>query len=429
MTRKEKYRVKAVTRRQVLEATVAGSALVAAPAFLRHALAADPIKIGIPTVITGGYAILGSQVQRTCRLVKKMTDAKGGVIGRPIEFLFQDTQGDPAMCVRKSQELVERDNCRILTGVIVSSEAAAMLPKLEEWNAVFLSHGNGDGRLTAELFVPRFFRANTSAPMGARTLALYLKDAPEKKFIAIASDAAWGRSSNAAFEEQIKAVGKDLVDKIYAPVANKDYSTYITKILQSGAQGCYVALQGDEARAFYSQAAQYGLAQRVQFFTEIVAQADIKVLGKDLLGLVGSSRYPVTYDIPENRAFLVRLPGRVQERDPGLDRRRDVSGADDPVRRHRESGFGRADENHPGDGRPGRHQRQRARAHAQVRPPGREPGLRGEGRQERQVRRAGGRDHQDLPARDDDAGLPKRQLSRPVTAGLRAARSCRPLPA
>jgi len=304
MTSKEKYRVKAVTRRQVLEATVAGTALVAAPAFLRHALAAEPIKIGIPTVITGGYAILGSQVQRTCRLVKKMTDAKGGVIGRPIEFLFQDTQGDPAMCVRKSQELVERDNCRILTGVIVSSEASAMLPKLEEWNAVFLSHGNGDGRLTAELFVPRFFRANTSAPMGARALALYLKDAPEKKFIAIASDAAWGRSSNAAFEEQIKAVGKDLVDKIYAPVANKDYSTYITKILQSGAQGCYVALQGDEARAFYSQAAQYGLAQRVQFFTEIVAQADIKVLGKDAIGLMGSSRYPITYDIPQNKEFL-----------------------------------------------------------------------------------------------------------------------------
>ena len=154
--------------------------------------------------------------------------------------------------------------------------------------------------------MPRFFRANTSAPMGARTLALYLKDAPEKKFIAMASDAAWGRSSNAAFEEQIKKVGKELVDKIYAPVANKDYSTYITKILQSGAQGCYVALQGDEARAFYSQATQYGLAQRVQFFTEIVAQADIKVLGKDALGLIGSSRYPLTYDIPREQGVPSR---------------------------------------------------------------------------------------------------------------------------
>jgi branched-chain amino acid transport system substrate-binding protein len=292
------------TRRRILQGAVAASALSAVP-FIRSARAqGKAIKIGIPTVITGGYALLGSQVQRTCRLVQKQVNAKGGLIGRPVEFLFADTQGDPAQCVRKTQELVERDGCHILTGVIVSSEAAAMLPKLEQWNAVFISHGNGDGRLTAELFVPRFFRANTSAPMGARALALYLKDAPQKRFMAIASDAAWGRSSNKAFEEQIKKVGKNLVDQIFAPVANKDYSPYITKIMQSGAEGCYVALQGDEARAFYSQAQQYKLPQRVQFYTEIVAQADIKVLGKDALGLMGSSRYAVTYDIPENRAFL-----------------------------------------------------------------------------------------------------------------------------
>ncbi len=292
-------------RRRILKGAVAASSLLAAPAFLRTTSAqSNAVKIGIPTVITGGYALLGSQVMRTCKLVKKMTDARGGVIGRPLEFLFQDTQGDPAICVRKSQELVERDNCRILTGVVVSSEAAAMMPRLESWNAVFVSHGNGDGRLTAELFVPRFFRANTSAPMGARALALYLRDAPQNKFMAIASDAAWGRSSNTAFEAQIKRVGKDLVDKIYAPVANKDYSPYITKIMQSGVDGLYVALQGDEARAFYSQATQYRLSQKVQYFTEIVAQADIKVLGKDAIGLMGSSRYPVTYDIPQNKTFL-----------------------------------------------------------------------------------------------------------------------------
>jgi branched-chain amino acid transport system substrate-binding protein len=292
------------TRRRILQVAVAATALSTVPFIKTSRAQGKPIRIGIPTVVTGGYALLGSQVQRTCRLVQSQVNAKGGVIGRPVEFLYADTQGDPAQCVRKSQELVERDNCHILTGVIVSSEAAAMLPKLEEWNAVFISHGNGDGRLTAELFVPRFFRANTSAPMGARALALYLKDAPQKRFMAIASDAAWGRSSNKAFEDQIKKVGKNLVDQIFAPVANKDYSPYITKIMQSGAEGCYVALQGDEARAFYSQAQQYKLPQRVQFYTEIVAQADIKVLGKDALGLMGSSRYPVTYDIPENKAFL-----------------------------------------------------------------------------------------------------------------------------
>jgi branched-chain amino acid transport system substrate-binding protein len=292
------------TRRRVLKGALAAGAAFAAPAYLTRATAATPIKIGIPTVITGGYAILGQQTMRTCKLVKKLTDAKKGVLGRPVEFLYQDTQGDPANCVRKCQEFVERDDCRIFSGVIVSSEAAAIMPKLEQWNAFFISHGNGDGRLTAELLVPRFFRANTSAPMGARSVALFLKDAPQKKFVTVASDYSWGQSSVKAFEEQIGKIGKELVDKVFTPVANKDYSTYITRVLQSKADGCYIALQGDEARAFYSQATQYGLSQRVQFFTEIVAQSDIKVLGKDSIGLIGSSRYPFTYDIPQNKEFV-----------------------------------------------------------------------------------------------------------------------------
>ncbi len=72
-----------VTRRKMIKGVAGASALAAAPAFLRRAGAASPIKIGIPTVITGGYALLGSQVIRTCKLVKKMTDAKGGVLGQP----------------------------------------------------------------------------------------------------------------------------------------------------------------------------------------------------------------------------------------------------------------------------------------------------------------------------------------------------------
>jgi branched-chain amino acid transport system substrate-binding protein len=140
--------------------------------------------------------------------------------------------------------------------------------------------------------------------MGARAVALYLRDAPQKTFVALASDYSWGQSSVKAFEEQITKIGKQLVDKVFTPVGNKDYSTYITKVLQSKAEGCYIALQGDEARAFYSQATQYDLSERVQFYTEIVAQSDIEVLGKDSLGLIGGSRYPFTYDIPQNKEFV-----------------------------------------------------------------------------------------------------------------------------
>src|SRR5258708_10952512 len=87
------------TRRRVLQGALWASAWVTAPAVLTRATAATPIKIGIPTVITGGYAVLGAQTMRTCKLVKKMLDAKGGLLRRPVEFLYQDTTRQPAISV------------------------------------------------------------------------------------------------------------------------------------------------------------------------------------------------------------------------------------------------------------------------------------------------------------------------------------------
>ena len=296
-----------VTRRKVLSGGIAATAVLAAPAYLHKTAkaATGPIKIGLPTVVTGGYAELGSHVIRTSKLVESMVNGSGGILGRQIEFVVADTQGNPAAAVRKTQELVERHGCHLITGVVVSSEARAIMPKLKEWDTLFVSHGNGDGRLTTPQFlVPNFFRANVSAPMGARALALYLKDDPAKEYIAIGSDYAWGQSSVKAFDEQISILGKKLVDKVMTPVGNKDYATYITKVMRSGAKGCYVALQGDEARAFYTQATQYGLAEKMPLYTEIVSQSNIKALGKSAAGLVGGSRYAYTQDTPQNKAFV-----------------------------------------------------------------------------------------------------------------------------
>ena len=308
MTSKRNSKSPILSRRAALKGGVSAAVLLSSPAILREALGETPIKIGIPTVITGGYAELGSHVMRTCKLVQKEVSDMGGILGRPVEFLYEDTQGDPKNCLRKTQELVERDGVKLFTGVVVSSEARAIMPKLPGWDALFISHGNGDGRLTTPQFlVPNFFRANTSAPMGSRSLSLFLKDSKANGFYAIGSDYSWGHSSVGSFEKQISAVGKKFVGKVFAPVGNKDYSTYITKIMQSGAEGCFVALQGDEGRAFYSQAVQYQLASRMRLVTGLLGQSNINTLGKDSIGIVGASRYPYTYDIPENHAFVKRF--------------------------------------------------------------------------------------------------------------------------
>jgi branched-chain amino acid transport system substrate-binding protein len=303
------------TRRQFLTTAGAAAGVFAAPALLRHAWAqgSGPIRIGVPTAMTGTWAPLGAQVVRTSKYVQKEVNDKGGILGRSVEFLFEDTQGNPANCVRKAQEMVERGKVNIFTGLMASSEALAVTPKLAEWNAVFLSTINGAGELTAEKYVPNFFRANTSGPMGARTIALYLKDAPEKNYYAIGLDYSWGHSSVGVFEKEIQRVGKEFTGKVFAPQGTKDYSTYITKIRQANPAGLYVAMTGDDATAFYQQAAQFKLGEKIQMVTELVDMLNTKPGGEGTVGLIGSSRYSFTIDNAENKAFVKRFEAEMKE--------------------------------------------------------------------------------------------------------------------
>ena len=97
-----------ISRRRVLTAAAAttwagGSA----------ANAANPIKIGMPLALTGPLGSFGEQMRRGAELWRKVQNAQGGLLGRQIEIVISDTGGDPATCVRKAQEMVERDGCRI----------------------------------------------------------------------------------------------------------------------------------------------------------------------------------------------------------------------------------------------------------------------------------------------------------------------------
>ena len=192
------------SRRAMLKVGLAGAATVASPAILRLTAEAQtgPIKIGLPLALTGALGSVGQQQKRGAELYAKLQNAKGGILGRPIELLIEDTAGNPANCVRKAQEMVERRDCRLLTGITLSSEALAVVPKLAEWDTIFISSDNGDGRLTAESLVPNFFRANISGPMGTRAVSLYLRTAKLQKFYALGLDYAWGHNSVQVFEQE-----------------------------------------------------------------------------------------------------------------------------------------------------------------------------------------------------------------------------------
>ena len=296
-------------RRDFVKTTVVGGAatLVGGPYVLRRAYAQNPIKIGLPTVLSGGNAQYGIQAKRACELFGKEINAKGGVLGRPLEFIYEDTAADPATAVRKAQKLVEKDGVKILTGTVLSSEALAVSAKCPEWKVILMSTINGAGALTAKSYNRYFFRVNTSGPMGARAVSLYLAESAMKRFFALGSDYAWGRDSVASFSGQITTAKKDVVGKDYPPVGTKDFASYIGKIKQSKADGVYLVLPGQDATIFLRQAHQFGITREIRPIMEIVELENMKAVGDAMEGTIGSSRYPFTVDTPKNRDFVKRF--------------------------------------------------------------------------------------------------------------------------
>ena len=107
------------SRRAMLKVGLAGAAIVASPAILRLGAQAQtgPIKIGMPLALTGALGTVGQQQKRGAELYAKLQNAKGGILGRQIELLIEDTAGNPANCVRKAQEMVERQKVNLFTGI------------------------------------------------------------------------------------------------------------------------------------------------------------------------------------------------------------------------------------------------------------------------------------------------------------------------
>jgi branched-chain amino acid transport system substrate-binding protein len=68
-------------------------------------------------------------------------------------------------------------------------------------------------------------------------------------------DYAWGRNSVQVFESEMKRANKNFIGSVFSPIGTKDFSTYITKIRQSGAEAVYITMAGDDYNAFLAHRA------------------------------------------------------------------------------------------------------------------------------------------------------------------------------
>jgi len=298
------------TRRSLL---IGASTAAFATTAGRVAFAKDPIKIGVPTALTGTYAQLGDEAKRAIEFAVAEANAAGGIDGRKVEVRYLDTEAKPELA-RQQGEKLALAGYNLLTGSIASGEALAMGPMLGRWNALYVSTINKADDITGKQCQPRMFRVNRPDNSDAAVVQPWLATRQEKKWAIVAADIAWGRNSGASFRKAADATGKTIVSENYPAFGSNDYAAHIQKVADSGAEAMWVALAGRDAINFAKQAKQFGLFEKVVTGgTSFTTDGTVKVLGDVVKGIHTIINYSSTLDTPGNRKLVadwaVKYPG------------------------------------------------------------------------------------------------------------------------
>ncbi|MGD0918626.1 MAG: ABC transporter substrate-binding protein [Thermodesulfobacteriota bacterium] len=196
-----------------------------------------PIRILILHPLSGPAKASGEQWVLGARFAVDETNAQGGVLGRKVELISEDSQLKPEVAMSKAQKYLLEGRADIILGA--GSNIVKPLQDLtKEYNILLVMAAHSDDE-TGKNFTYNAVRPTWNTSMMARTLVAYAaKNLPYKKFYLLNQDYSYGRDYGAALKREIarQIPGGQIVADDYHPLMSKDLSPFFTKIKNSGAE-------------------------------------------------------------------------------------------------------------------------------------------------------------------------------------------------
>ncbi len=266
-------------RRDFLKAAaVAGMAQMAFP-FVGKAHGAESresVLIGLNDPFTGTYAELGKNEQIGCELAVDQVNAKGGILGRKVELISEDsTSTDTGMAVQKARKLIERDKVNFLLGNVNSAMALALGEVSNELKTLHIVTGAHTDAVTGTGCHWNVFRVCNTTRMETNAVSQTLFSKYGKKWYFIISDYAFGQSLQQGFEASLKKFGGTEVGVCLTPSDITDYSPYLITAQAANPDVIIFLTAGYDAVNILKQAAQFGLQKT---FHIAGAQQELEVL-------------------------------------------------------------------------------------------------------------------------------------------------------
>ena len=272
------------------------SVLLAGPA-----LAVDSVKIGMITTLSTKAGYLGEEVRDAFKLA---IDQEGGKLGGiPVELLVDDDGLKPEKARQIAERYIKQDGIKIMTGIIFSNVALAVVPKVVRDDVIYISANAGPSLLAGKGCHPNYFNAAYQNDNLDEVVGQYVTEAGFKNLYLLAPNYPAGKDHLAGFKRYYKG---NLSGEVYTKLDQSDYAAEIAALRAAKPDAVFFFLPGGMGINFLKQYSQAGLNQTIPVFGPAFSFDErlLKAVGDAALGVKNGSQWTHDLDNPANKQFV-----------------------------------------------------------------------------------------------------------------------------
>jgi branched-chain amino acid transport system substrate-binding protein len=286
--------------------------VILALVFLVHPVdvkAQGPIKIGIIDTYSGPPTTYTYDVRDAFKLAIDEVNAKGGVVGRKIEFTTRDDKFKVDLALSMAKELVMMEKVDILMGTINSAASLAVSEYCKTEKVPFLVTFSKSEKITGEKGHRYVFEVSENTVMIGKAAAAGLAKKPFIKYWIAGDDYEYGHALADGVWSNLKKLKPrvELIGQSWWKVGEPELTPYLTAITAAKPDAVIFATGGASMVNAMKAAKATGFADRIPMFIHTATElSTLAPLGLDAPEkVIGTSNYYFYYpDTPKNRAFV-----------------------------------------------------------------------------------------------------------------------------
>ncbi len=271
--------------------------------------AGDTIKVGFVDTYTGPAAAFTFDVLDGFKMAANKVNARGGILGKKIEFVARDDKFTPDLALAMARELVFREKVDVLVGTLNSGSSLAVSGFARDEKIPFIvTYGKSD-KISGEKGHRYVFMATDNTQMAGRAAATALAKRPFLTYWIAGDDYEYGHAIADDLWNHLKTL-KPAVRKLsesWWKVGTTDFTPYISAILHAKPDFIIVATGGASMVSFQQAAKAAGLEKKIPFYQHTgIELSTLEPQGSAApAGIYGTANYLFFYpDTPENKTFV-----------------------------------------------------------------------------------------------------------------------------